>query len=88
VNFGSDNVYGVHPKIMQAIVDANEPLTDVPYCHDAGAAQAEAELSRIFEKNVKAFLVLNGTGANSLALSAICPPFGGIICHEGPLRSR
>jgi threonine aldolase len=83
VNFASDNVYGVHPKIMDAIVAANARLTDTSYCHDDGAAQCEAELSRIFERDVKVFLVMNGTGANSLALSAICPPFGGILCHEG-----
>jgi threonine aldolase len=83
MNFGSDNVYGVHPAIMDAIVAANARLTDVSYCHDDGAAQCEVALSKIFEKDVKAFLVMNGTGANSLALSAIVPPFGGVICHEG-----
>jgi threonine aldolase len=83
VNFASDNVYGVHPKIMDAIVAANARLTDVSYCHDDGAKQAEAALSKVFEKEVRAFLVMNGTGANSLALSAIAPPFGGIICHDG-----
>ncbi len=81
MNFASDNVYGVDPRIMQAMVDANQG-TDVSYCHDDGAKAAEARLSQIFEKEVKAFLVVNGTGANSLALSAMCPPFGGVICHE------
>ena len=83
MNFGSDNVYGVHPKIMEAIVAANQPLTDVSYCHDEGSAQFERALSAVFEKDVKAFLVMNGTGANSLALSAITPPFGGVFCHAG-----
>jgi threonine aldolase len=82
VNFASDNVYGVDPRIMQAMVDANARLTDVSYCHDDGSKEVEARLSAIFEKDVKAFLVMNGTGANSLALSAMSPPFGGILCHE------
>jgi threonine aldolase len=82
MNFASDNVYGVHPKIMQAMVEANARLTDVSYCHDDGAEQVDTALSVIFEKEVKAFFVVNGTGANSLALSTICPPFGGIVCHE------
>jgi threonine aldolase len=82
MNFGSDNVYGVHPKIMDAIVAANERLTDVSYCHDDGSKEVENELSRVFEKDVKAFLVMNGTSANSLALSAIVPPYGGVFCHE------
>ncbi len=83
MNFNSDNVYGVHPRIMDAIVAANARLTDLSYCHDDGAAEAEAALSKIFEKKVSVYFVMNGTGANSLALSALCPPFGGIICHEG-----
>ena len=82
MNFASDNVYGVDPRIMQAMVDANQHLTDVSYCHDDGAKQVEARLSAIFETEVNAFLVVNGTGANSLALSAMCPPFGGVVCHE------
>jgi len=81
MNFASDNVYGVDPRIMQAMVDVNHG-TDVSYCHDDGANIAESRLSEIFEKAVKAFLVVNGTGANSLALSAMCPPFGGILAHE------
>ena len=83
MNFNSDNVYGVHPKIMAAMVAANQRLTDVSYCHDDGAKEVEAALSKVFEKPVKAFFVMNGTGANSLALSALCPPHGGIVCHEG-----
>ncbi|MDE2385707.1 MAG: low specificity L-threonine aldolase [Alphaproteobacteria bacterium] len=83
MNFCSDNRYGVHPSIMEAIIAANARLTDESYCHDEGAREAEAALSAVFEKPVKAFFVLNGTGANSLALSAICPGHGGIICHEG-----
>ncbi len=83
MNFASDNVYGVDPRIMQAMVDANSRLTDVSYCHDDDSKRVDERLSEIFEKDVKSFLVVNGTGANSLALSAICPPFGGIFCHEG-----
>jgi threonine aldolase len=83
VNFTSDNVYGVDPRILQAIVDANARLTDVSYCHDDGSQAVEDRLSHIFEHDVKAFLVVNGTGANSLALSAMCPPYGGVLCHEG-----
>ena len=83
MNFASDNVYGVDPRILQAMVEANARLTDVSYCHDDGSQAVEDRLSEIFEHDVKAFLVVNGTGANSLALSAICPPFGGVLCHEG-----
>lgn len=83
MNFASDNVYGVDPRIMQAMVEANARLTDVSYCHDDGAKAVDARLSEVFDRDVKSFLVVNGTGANSLALSALTPPFGGVICHEG-----
>jgi threonine aldolase len=81
MNFASDNVYGVDPRIMQAMVEANHG-TAVSYCHDDGSKAAEARLSEVFETEVKAFFVVNGTGANSLSLSAICPPYGGVLCHE------
>jgi threonine aldolase len=83
MNFGSDNVYGVHPKILGAINEANAPLTAAAYGHDEGSLRVERELSRVFERDVKAFLVLNGTAANSLALSAMVPPYGGVVCHAG-----
>jgi threonine aldolase len=83
MNFASDNVYGVDPRIMQAMVEANTRLTDVSYCHDDDSKRVEDRLSQVFETDVKAFLVVNGTGANSLALSAMCPPYGGVLCHEG-----
>ncbi len=82
MNFASDNVYGVDPRIMQAMVAANGRLTDVSYCHDDGAKDVDARLSKIFGREVKAFLVMNGTGANSLALSTLAPPHGAIFCHE------
>jgi threonine aldolase len=81
LNFASDNVYGVHPKIMEAIVAANAG-TDVSYLHDEGAKEFERQLSVIFEKDVKVFMVMNGTGANSLALSALVPSYGGVLCHS------
>ncbi len=82
MNFGSDNQYGVHPKIMEAMVAANQRLTDVSYCHDDGTRDVEAALSRVFEKDVKVFLVMNGTSANSLALSTFAGPYCGVLCHE------
>jgi threonine aldolase len=83
MNFASDNVYGVDPRIMQAIVDANTRLTDVAYCHDDESKRVDERLSEVFETKVTCFLVLNGTGANALALSAMCPPYGAVFCHEG-----
>jgi threonine aldolase len=80
MNFASDNVYGVHPKILAAIEAANSG-TSKSYGYDDYSARAEAKLSEVFEKEVKAFLVTTGTVANGLALSSITPPYGAIITH-------
>ncbi len=80
MNFASDNVYGVHPKILAAIEAANKG-TSSSYGYDDYSKRAEAKLSEVFEKEVRAFLVTTGTAANGLALSALAPSYGAIIAH-------
>jgi threonine aldolase len=80
MNFASDNVYGVHPRILKALSDVNDGTTP-SYGSDELSKRAEERLSEVFEKDVRAFLVITGTAANGLALSAIAPPFGAILCH-------
>ena len=81
MNFASDNVYGVHPNILAALTEANSG-TAPSYAVDDWSKRAEARLSQVFEREVRAFLVTTGTAANGLALSALCPPYGCVICHE------
>ena len=80
MNFASDNVYGVHPKIMAALNDANGS-TASSYGSDDLTRKSEEKLAGIFGCDLKAFLVTTGTAANGLALSAITPGYGAIICH-------
>jgi threonine aldolase len=80
MNFASDNVYGVHPRILAALSDVNAG-TAPSYGSDILSKRAEERLSEVFEKEVRAFLMTTGTAANGLALSAIAPPFGAILCH-------
>jgi threonine aldolase len=80
MNFASDNIIGVHPSIMEAIAAANEGVQN-SYGQDEYTARALKKLADVFETEVAAFLVLTGTGANSLALSALSPPYGCIVCH-------
>lgn len=80
MNFASDNVYGVHPKILAALADANTG-TAPSYGGDSLTKQAEEKLKEIFGCDLRAFLVTSGTAANGLALSAITPGYGAIICH-------
>jgi len=78
--FASDNTAGVCPEALAALTAANagqvSSYGDDP--HTAGAKQRFAEL---FESDCEVFFVFNGTGANALALSAICQRHHGILCH-------
>lgn len=80
MNFASDNVYGVHPRILEALAAVN-PGPAAPYGGDDLTRQAEEKLSEEFATEVRAFLVTTGTAANGLALSAVTPGYGAILCH-------
>lgn len=81
MNFASDNVYGVHPKILAALGEVNAG-TAPSYGSDAETQKAEELLRQVFGCNLRAFLVTSGTAANGLALSAITSGFGAILCHQ------
>jgi len=79
-NFCSDNVAGTSPAILKAMTQAAVGSV-MPYGDDPITARVEAKLREIFETDLTAYLVATGTSANSLALSAMCPPYGTIYCH-------
>ncbi len=80
MRFFSDNAAPVHSKVLDAIAAANGQ--DTAYDGDALSQQLDARLSQVFETEVAALWVPSGTAANSLALAALCPPWGGIVCHR------
>jgi len=79
-SFGSDNHTGVHPAILQAIVDAN-PGDAVSYGADELTEQVTARLREVFGAD-EAFLVLNGSGANVLGLGLLLRRHEAVICAE------
>jgi threonine aldolase len=81
MEFASDNVFGAHETILQAMAEANDGVA-TSYGADDWTRRAEQELSNVFERPVKTFLVLTGSAANALALSALTPAYGGILCHK------
>lgn len=81
MNFASDNVYGVHQDIMDAIVAANAGTTP-SYSADEVTAQVERRFRAIFEHDVAVFLLATGTAANALALSTMTPAYGAIFAHS------
>ena len=79
-SFGSDNHSGTHPAVLQAIIDANAGDA-VAYGADEHTERVTAELREAFGAD-RAFLVLNGSGANVLALSALLRRHEAVICAE------
>ncbi len=82
MNFCSDNVTGVAPEIMAALIAVNEGAA-MSYGNDECTQRLEAKFSELFETEVVVFPVTTGSAANALALSVMTPPFGAIYCHIG-----
>ena len=79
-SFGSDNNSGVDPRIMQALMDANNDHA-IAYGDDRWTHEAEEAIrSLLGEKDVEPFFLFNGTGANVVALQACTLPFHSILC--------
>ncbi len=77
-SFGSDNNSGVHPQIMQALMQANQDHA-LAYGDDDWTTQAVADLKKCFGETVEPYFVFNGTGANVTAIRACCQPFHAVI---------
>jgi threonine aldolase len=80
-NFGSDNVAPVAPEIFEALVAANHGAVH-SYGDDPYTQRLEAVAREVFETDLAIFPVTTGTAANSIALGALVPPYGGVFCHE------
>jgi threonine aldolase len=65
---------------MTALAAANR--LDTAYDGDAHSKRLDEAFSELFERDVRAIWVATGTAANSLALAAMCPPHGAIVCHR------
>lgn len=81
MNFCSDNVTGVSPEILAAIVEANHGSA-ASYGADESTARLGKRLAEIFEHEVTIFPVVSGTAANAIALSTLVPPWGEVYCHD------
>ncbi len=81
MKFLSDNTATVAPEIMAALSEANTGRVTA-YDGDPWSQRLDDMFSAFFETRVKAYAVVSGTAANSLALSVLCPPWGTTMCHE------
>ncbi len=81
MNFRSDNEAPVNPKILQAIIDANQGFTE-SYGYDPYSEQFTEQCHALFETWCEVLPLTTGTAANSIAMTLACPPYGSILCHE------
>ncbi len=81
LNFQSDNQSSAFPEIIDYLKVINEDSSPA-YGADEVTKLATKMLSDLFETNLKVIFVSSGTAANSIALSSICPPYGGILCSD------
>ena len=80
MRFFSDNAAAAHPAVLEAMIAAN--TLDTAYDGDAWSRKLDGAFSDLFEKEVTALWVTTGTAANCLALAAMVPSYGGVLCHR------
>jgi len=82
IELRSDNAAGVAPEILAAVGDANTGSA-LAYGDDDWTRQLRDKVREVFEhERAEVFPVISGTAANSIALAALCPPWGSVLCHE------
>ena len=80
MQFLSDNAASVHPAVWAAMQAADD--ADSPYDTDRISRELDDRFARVFGREVTVLWVATGTAANCLALAALCPPHGGVVCHR------
>lgn len=82
IEFRSDNAAGVAPDIMAAL-EAHNVGSVIAYGDDPVTAELQEHVRSVFEHDsARVFPVTSGTAANALSLTALCPPWGAVLCHE------
>jgi threonine aldolase len=80
MQFLSDNAAAVHPRVWQALRDAD--TADTPYDTDAVSRRLDEAFSELFGREAAALWVATGTAANCLALATMVQPHGAVLCHR------
>lgn len=81
LDFGSENTAPVHPVFEKAVLDANHGFA-TNFEDDKWSEKAKRDLEEFFQfKGLDVFVVSTGTAANALALGAMVPAYGTVLCH-------
>ncbi len=80
MHFASDNTGPAHPRVMEAMLRANEGHA-ASYGADTIMDRVRARVREVFEAPEAAvYLVATGTAANSLILATLAKPWSAIFC--------
>lgn len=79
--FASDNYAGVHPDVLDALAAANGGHVGA-YGADPYTARLDEVIRGHFGEAAETFAMVNGTGANVVALQSVLPRWGAVICAD------
>ena len=80
-SFASDNNSSVHPRIMEALMKANNGHA-LGYGDDPWTKEAAHKVKELFSRPCEALFVFNGTGSNTMALQIMTRPYHIIFCAD------
>jgi len=80
MNFGSDNMAGASPEMLEALARVNGGRA-MPYGADEVTERVKQRIAEVFETEVEVFPVATGTAANALSIALMCPAWGAVWCH-------
>lgn len=81
-SFASDNTAPVHPKVMQALMDANSGNMPA-YGNDPVTEKLQETVRMAFgAPQARLFPVFNGSACNGLALARMIRPYESILAHR------
>ncbi|QEN88615.1 low specificity L-threonine aldolase [Labrys sp. KNU-23] len=81
MNFASDNWAGASPMIIEALARGADGIAPA-YGQDDLTRELKARLADLFGREVGVLFAATGSAANSLALSALSPPYGAVYAYE------
>ncbi len=80
MHFASDNAGPAHPKVMDALIEANSGYA-MGYGADRYMDEVRDRMRALLEApDATVYLTATGTSANVLALASVCQPFQTVFC--------
>jgi threonine aldolase len=80
IDFRSDNTHGASPEMFEAL-QRTAAGNATSYGDDHFTARLRERCRELFETDVDVFPVVTGTAANALAIAALTPANGTVLCH-------